>query len=312
MTRRPALEARIREERRAALVVDVRARRGRAAFADACTLLEEHGLTLESAVGVESQARLINSVEEALASGVPLIVLGGGDGTLRTVAGCLRHRETALGLLPLGTANNFARSLGIPQDLAGAVRLAVSGRVVGVDLARLDHEVFANVAILGFSPDVVRATPPGLKRRLGRAAYLLCEARYLVSQTLFDVTVTTDMGSSSFRTRQMIIANGSHYGTRRLAPTARVDDGLLDILAVDSTSRWQGIRFWLRYPLGRHLRMRGLRRIRCSWARIETVPRLSTIVGGELGPSTPFEVAVDPGALAVVVSPGFQEFWPGP
>lgn len=158
---------------------------------------------------------------------------------------------------------------------------------MGVDLGRLDGEAFANVAILGFLPEVVRATPPGLKRRLGAAAYLLCETRYLVAQTLFDVTVTTDRGSTAFRTRQMIIANGSHYGTRRLAPTARVDDGLLDIIAIDSTSRWQGIRFWLRYPIGRHLRMQGIRRIRCSRARIETAPRLPAIVGGSSDPPHP-------------------------
>ena len=312
MTRRPALEARILEERRAALVVDTRSRRGRTAFADACALIEERGSLLESAVAVDEERRLRPAVEDALGRGVPLVLFGGGDGALRTVAGCFGHREVALGLLPLGTANNYARSLGIPTDLAGAVVTAVSGRVVGVDLGRLDGEAFANVAILGFSPEVVRATPPGLKRRLGAAAYLLCETRYLVAQTLFDVTVTTDRGSTAFRTRQMIIANGSHYGTRRLAPTARVDDGLLDIIAIDSTSRWQGIRFWLRYPIGRHLRMRGIRRIRCSRARIETAPRLPAIVGGELGPTTPFEVAVDPGALAVAVPPGFREYRPGP
>jgi YegS/Rv2252/BmrU family lipid kinase len=293
-------------------VIDVRSRRGAAAFVEARSRLEDRGFSVESATAVDDHALLLPAIEDAVASGVPAVVVGGGDGTLRSVVGSFAHRETALCVLPLGTANNFARSLAIPNDLTGAIGVLAGARVCAVDLGRLDGDVFANVVSLGFSPDVVRATPSPMKRRLGSAAYMLYETRYLVSQTLFAVTVRTPTSTESFRTRQMIVANGSHYGTRPLAPNARVDDGLLDIVAIDSVSRWQGLRFWLRYPLGRHLVMRGLRRIRCERAAIRTDPPLRAIVGGELGPETPFEVAVDPGALAVAVPPSFVEFRPGP
>jgi YegS/Rv2252/BmrU family lipid kinase len=310
--RRPALETRIRSERRAALVVDARARGGKTALPAARALLETAGVTVTSAVAAEDQAALLAAVDDAVADGEPLVVIGGGDGTLRAIVGAFAYRETALAILPLGTANNFARSLGIPVRLADAVGVAVHGKVAAVDLARIDGEVFANVAVLGFPRGVARAAPPGAKRRLGPMAYVLYETPYLLSQTLFSATISTPSETRTFRTRQLIIANGSHYGTRRLAPDARVDDGLLDILAIASTSRWQGLSFWLRYPFGRHLRMRGFRRIRGGRAVIETDPPVPSIIGGEPGPTTPFTVTVDPGARAVMVPVSFAECRPGP
>ncbi|MEN6343303.1 MAG: diacylglycerol kinase family protein, partial [Methanospirillum sp.] len=207
--RRPALEARVRSERRAALVVDARARGGKTALPAARALLETAEVTVTSAVAVENRTALLAAVDEAVADGEPLVVIGGGDGTLRAIVGAFAYRETALAILPLGTANNFARSLGIPVRLADAVGVAVRGKVAAVDLARIDGEVFANVAVLGFPTGVARAAPPGAKQRLGPVAYVLYETPYLLSQTLFSATISTPSETRTFRTRQLIIANGS-------------------------------------------------------------------------------------------------------
>ena len=94
--------------------------------------------------------------------------------------------------------------------------------------------------------------------------------------------------------------NGAHVGTRPIAPDARLDDGLLDLFALASISRWQGFRFWIRFILGLHLRDPEMRRFRVARATITTDPPRPVIIDGERGPRTPVEVAVAPGALRVM------------
>ena len=122
----------------------------------------------------------------------------------------------------------------------------------------------------------------------------------MLRQRLFCCTVATDEGSTRFLTRHIMAVNGTHYGTRPLAPDARLDDGLLDLFALASLSRWQGFRFWIRFMLGRHLRDPELRRLRVARATITTDPPRTAIVDGERGPRTPVEVSVAPVALRVM------------
>ncbi len=94
--------------------------------------------------------------------------------------------------------------------------------------------------------------------------------------------------------------NGAYVGTRPIAPDARLDDGLLDLFALASISRWQGFRFWARFILGLHLRDPEMRRFRVARATITTDPPRPVIIDGEQGPRTPVEVSVAPGALRVM------------
>jgi YegS/Rv2252/BmrU family lipid kinase len=205
-----------------------------------------------------------------------------------------------LGILPLGTANNFARSVGLPMDLVNAIDAIVEGREVKVDLGLVNGEFFANNLSIGYSRQVISATPRGLKRWLGAIAYVFYEAGFILRQRLFCCTVATDAGTTRFLTRHIMAVNGTHYGTRPLAPDARLDDGLLDLFALASISRYQGFRFWFRFMLGRHLDDPELRRFRVARATITADPSRPVIIDGERGPRTPVEVSVAPGALRVM------------
>ncbi len=291
-----------RQEREAVLVVAAGSRRGRRLFESIRDLLEAGGLRLVGTYMVERTDEAVARVREAVDSGVPLVIVGGGDGTLRAVLPAMARREVVLGVLPLGTANNFARSIGVPMDLVAAVDVIVDGREIVVDLGLLNGKFFANNLSIGYSREVIRATPRGVKRWLGSIGYVFYEFGYLLRQRLFCCTITTDAGRERFLTRQLMVVNGTHLGTLPIAPEARIDDGLLDLLALASISRWQGLRFWARFVLGLHLRDPEMRRTRAARATIVTDPPRPVIVDGEKGPMTPIEIGVAPGALRVMTA----------
>jgi YegS/Rv2252/BmrU family lipid kinase len=289
-----------REPMPAVLIVGAGARRGERLFLTARQLLEARGVRLLGEYLVDGPREALERVRSAVYNDVPLVIVGGGDGTLRAVLPALARREVVLGILPLGTANNFARSVGVPMDLVGAIDMIVDGKEVMVDLGLVNGVFFANNLSIGYSREIVSATPRGVKRWLGALAYVLYELGFMLRQRLFCCTVATDTGSARFPTRHLMAVNGTHYGTRPLAPDARLDDGLLEIFALASTSRWQGVRFWIRFIFGRHLRDPELRRFRVERATIAADPPRAVIVDGERGPMTPVDVGVARGALRVM------------
>ena len=289
-----------REPVQAVLVVGAGARRGERLFLAARQLLEDRGVRLVGEYLVDRPDEALERVRSAVHNDVPLVIVGGGDGTIRAVLPAVARREVVLGILPLGTANNFARSVGVPMDLAGAVDAIADGREILVDLGLINGEFFANNLSIGYSRDIVSATPRGVKRWLGALAYVFYESGFILRQRLFCCTVTTDAGSDRFLTRHLMAVNGAYVGTRPIAPDARLDDGLLDLFALASISRWQGFRFWARFILGLHLRDPEMRRFRVARATITTDPPRPVIIDGERGPRTPVEVAVARGALRVM------------
>src|SRR4051812_22945451 len=167
------LAADIRARRRTALVVNVRSRRGRRHYPTVCRQLHAAGLDLLDLHPVAHPRRLPQALAAAVDSGADLIVVGGADGTLSEAANQLAHRNVCLGVLPLGTTNNFARSLGLPLHLPAALRILTEGKVADVDLGHVAGRHFANLTSLGLSVQVAGHVPHLLKRIMGRAAYPL-------------------------------------------------------------------------------------------------------------------------------------------
>lgn len=181
-----------------------------------------------------------------------LVVVGGGDGTIAEAVANLAHRDVALGVLPLGTTNNFARSLELPQDLAGAVRTLREGKVADVDVgwfestaapgapgapAGENRHIFANMVSLGLSVEVAEHVPHGLKRFLGRSAYALTAARLLPGHRAFHATIRIGDRTHEMDTHQLNIANGAHHSGQRIARDASPDDRLLAIYRLGDRRR---------------------------------------------------------------------------
>jgi lipid kinase YegS len=173
----------------------------------------------------------------AEAGAADLLIAAGGDGTLNEVVYGLmdlsRATRPALGVIPLGTANDFATGCGIPRDPEEALALCLKGRALPIDIGKANEHWFLNAASAGFGAEVTATTPPELKRLLGPAAYAVMGAilamnvhHYHGKLILPDREIT---GSGPVA----IVGNGPQTGGGvQVAPRARIDDGLLDVLVV--------------------------------------------------------------------------------
>lgn len=121
---------------------------------------------------VEDPKDLEPTVRELLAAKPDLLILGGGDGTISGLVDLMVGHDVMLGVLPLGTANSFARSLGIPLTIEGAVDVIRNGHPRRIDLGMIDNDYYANCAAMGISPKIAETVPHGLKRVGGRLGYL--------------------------------------------------------------------------------------------------------------------------------------------
>ncbi|HWV13704.1 MAG TPA: diacylglycerol kinase family protein, partial [Sphingobium sp.] len=137
--------------REAALIVNVHSRRGEALFEEAKQKLESAGVKLMMAEAVTDPDKLQDSVRQAVQAGAPMVIVGGGDGSLSGTVDELVGKGCVFGVLPLGTANSFARTLGIPLDIDGAIKVIASGRRRRIDLGMIDRDYFVNAASLGLS-----------------------------------------------------------------------------------------------------------------------------------------------------------------
>jgi lipid kinase YegS len=186
-------------------------------------------------------------VAEALADGVDIIVAGGGDGTLSEVATALAHRDEpaeqlpALGVVPLGTANDFAGAAGIPEEPSLALQLIAATRAVPIDLLRIDagDDVYwcANLASGGFGTEVTVETDEGMKKMLGGLAYLITGIAMLGKIDPIRARLTGPDFSWEGEFIALGIGNGRQAGGgQALCPDARIDDGLLDLTVVPELS----------------------------------------------------------------------------
>jgi diacylglycerol kinase (ATP) len=302
------LTAAIRQGGRTVLVVNTRSRKGRRHYQRLPARLAAAGVPVHATFAIDDPTRLHHTFTEVLAIGPDLLVFGGGDGSLTTAAGRLAYRDTALGVLPLGTTNNFARSLGLPLDLPGAIATLAGGKVADVDLARAGGHLFANMASIGLSVDVAQATSTTLKRLLGRGAYTLTALRRLPAHRPFKATLTVDGAQQVLWTHQLNIANGAYHAGRRIARDASVEDRLLVVYRLGDASRLrvtgQTLDQVLRGPsraldAGPYLTAREL------W--VATDPPRPLDLDGEVRGTTPVRISVLPNALRVLVPPSFLD-----
>jgi len=290
----------IRSERTAALVVNARSRRGERLYRRTAEALRRRGFTLVDAHPVRDPAQLRTAVRKALTRGAHLLVVGGGDGTISSAVNELVGRDVALGLIPLGTQNSAARTLGIPLSVDGAVNVLVDGAVTEIDLGRIGDSYFVNVAAAGIAAETSRITRTRWKQLLGKIAFLLTGLGLYLSYRPFYCRLDTDHEHIEVLAREVVIASGRYYGDTVLSPEASIRDGTLLIHTIDAvplhTVCWQAFRFlFLRRP-----GLPGTHHFTAARVRIDTDPPLQLMVDGESTVLTPAEISIAPRALKVM------------
>jgi YegS/Rv2252/BmrU family lipid kinase len=217
--------------------------------------------------------------------------------------------ETVLGLLPLGTANDFARTLGIPSDLEEACQTIAQGQVVDVDLGLAGDNYYVNVVSVGLGPAVTQALSPRLKHTTGALAYPIAAIKAFFGHKPFSATLTFSNGDhppATFeRLLQVAIGNGRFYGGGlAVAPGANIDDRTLDVYAIE-LGRRRDLFGVVRYlKSGEFIHQSGVHYYETSKVRLETEPKLPINVDGELVEQTPQLFSLAPEALNVLVPKG--------
>jgi len=228
------------------------------------------------------------------------VVLGGGDGTINLALDALLDIDKPCGVLPLGTANDLARSLDIPADLQGAVDVILRGEVRRIDVARANEVSFVNAIGMGLGPRMTREMDGETKSRFGVLAYLMGVARALRKQRDFEARIVIDGFEHRDRCAQITIANGIHYGGgMTVAEDAKLDDGCLDVLIVHPQSRLVLLANALHLRFGRTRANDAMTHRRCRSVQVETDPTLEVTADGEFLSRTPVDCSVLPGALRV-------------
>jgi YegS/Rv2252/BmrU family lipid kinase len=241
-------------------------------------------------------------------SEVDLVIIGGGDGTLNAAADGLIRTHLPLGILPLGTANDLARTLEIPADLAAAARVIAERRLHRIDLGRVNGKHFFNVASLGLSVRLAEELGVDVKRRWGVLGYPLTLWRTLEAHRAFRVEIRCDQTVVRLRAMQISIGNGRHYGGgMTVAADAAIDDGALDLVSVAPQGLSGLIANLPRLRWGWHGDGGPVRHWRCREIEVRTSSPMPVNTDGEVTTRTPARIDVVPGAIAVFVPPTFLD-----
>jgi len=229
---------RTKPDRRALFIVNPKARNGLKLADNVRKTLEGGGLIL-----LEDQPGKKETVSDVIIrrrSDCDLVVLGGGDGTLNSSAKGLVKTGLPLGIVPLGTANDFAKTVGIPSDPVKAAALIVSAKPRPMDLGDVNGQLFFNVASIGFSAELAAELSEEAKKRFGKLGYALVAARLLARSRLFTAYLEHDGSTEKIRTLQVSVGNGKYYGGgMSVEETATADDGQLDFYSLEVDHWWR-------------------------------------------------------------------------
>ena len=268
------------------------------------------GIEIVDEIPIDRHERLAGWVARAREEPL-LVVAAGGDGTVGTATDYVAGTEAVLGVLPLGTSNDFARSLGLPADPVKAARLLAAGEVTTVDAGRLivpgePARHFAHAATIGLNVSFARlATKASLRKRLGRLTYALAGAAAVREHEVFPCELHYGARVDGLETIHLSIINapvfGGFLGLR--VRGASLDDRVLDVIAVERLPLHRLLLAGLQPILGIGRPLRGIRTLQVPQLRVHTDRALEVALDGEIRGRIPADFEVAGAALHVVTRP---------
>ncbi len=285
--------------KQAILVVNAMSRRGADAFEEVRDKLVAAGVELIEAHAVDEPDQMDKIIAQAIER-APMVIVGGGDGSLSSNVDFFMGKDTVFAIVPLGTANSFAGTLCIPKDIDSAIDVIANGTRKRIDLGSIDGDYFVNAAAIGLSPMIAETVPHKLKRYLGMVGYLIWAVRCALRFRPFRMTVEHEDGTiNKVWATEARIANGTHHGGVELVESQELDSGEIVIQAVTGTSvfglawSWFATLLKLKSRHGTTCEFRGRKMI------LKTRPRLKISIDGEIAAKTPVTVSVARGAIEV-------------
>ena len=219
---------------------------------------------------------------DAADRGTDVVIACGGDGTLNEVVNGLDGRDVPLGVVPLGTANDFARQTGIPEQADHAMDVILRRNPVRIDTASMNGRRFLNVSTGGVGAEATAETPADAKASLGPLAYAITAVRKLAGNQLRHAHFTSagfdlDVDFLAFAVGSARVTGGGTIMT----PDASVTDGLLDLCVIESMGRRDFARLSLSVKKGEHLGLPGVHYAQLPWLKVTGAEPLSVNLDGE-------------------------------
>ena len=280
------------------MLLNRKARNGSASIDAALAVFEAAGMTVHQS-GCDGAAAMVSTIREQ-AGDVDCVIVGGGDGTLNCTAPAIVDTQLPMGILPLGTANDLARTLGIPPDPVAAARVIVAGEVRRIDIGEVNGRFFYNVASIGFSATLAEELTSDAKRRFGVFGYALAGAGLLIRTRPFTAFIEHDGRTEKVKTVQISVGNGRHYGGGMTVDlTAEPDDGKLHVYSIEIDHWWRLLALAPALRRGTQGAWQDVRVFTTERVTIRTRRARSVNTDGELTTATPAEFRVIPGAVRV-------------
>jgi diacylglycerol kinase (ATP) len=274
----------------AQLVINARSRRGAEEAPQVRAALRERGIEFVEGDWADD-----------VGCDVDCIIAAGGDGTLLSAIGNALDRDLPLGVIPLGTFNDLARTLEIPMNVGGAIEVIEGARERLIDVGRVNGRYFVNESSIGISSRISRLQTPHLKQRFGLLGVLATAMRAFRYARPIHAEVVYDGGMEQIKTIQLTIANSFRFGGFLSVCDAAIDDGWLDLYSIDIESAWEAFTIGRAILAGRRQNVPGLRTLRGKRFEIRTRHPHHIEADAEPAGLTPATFEILPKALRVFV-----------
>ncbi|MGL5414708.1 MAG: YegS/Rv2252/BmrU family lipid kinase [Clostridium sp.] len=231
------------------------------------------------------------------------ILIAGGDGTIDSVVNVMKEKniELPIGILPLGTANDFARLLEIPKDIEEACKKIVNtSEPKLIDIGKINEKYFVNVASMGLFTDVSQKIDPGLKNALGKIAYYIKGIEELRNFRKLEVKLKADEYFYEGHMYLMLIFNGKTAGNINLANRADVEDGMLDVVLFKPVLIVEMLPLLVKVLRGEHLDSEKILYFKTKNLIVECNEDIVTDIDGEKGPDFPLKVSCIQGGVKIL------------
>lgn len=292
--------------RSATIICRLSSRNGLAYYQHLVRELPERGVKITEAHMVRRRKALKKRIRQAMQSGAKLIIVIGGDGTQTAAVAELAHSDCALAVVPAGTGNSFAFSLGIKDDLDAAIETIVNGKEVHVDVGIVNGTYFANFATIGLIADAANRTPRGLKRVIGPLAYGVAAVQSFMRDKPFKLRVKWRGEKLDIVTYQAILASGRYFGWQPVTPEATLRSGELVFFAAEGGKAKDAIATNAALLRGEHTALEGAHYFSARKITVKTSPKQPLNIDGHALGKTPAKFRIAAGALRVLVPQDFH------
>lgn len=290
--------------REVVLIAKSSSNRGSEAYAEITRALPALGISIVEAHRVETRKELRRRVKRAARSGHKYIVVAGGDGSQCAAAQALAYTKSVLCVIPAGTGNSFAQSLGMQPTIEEAIRTIANGRKKRIDLGVVNGTYFANFAAIGLSAEIGLETPKLLKRIAGGVAYGLSAVVPLLKNRPFSAKISWEKNAIKIETFQMLVASGRYFGNTPILPGASLESGRLAFFTSVGPTRVDVVRMYLAFLAGDQTSLPDAHYFQTKKLKIETKGRQLIALDGSKYGYTPATFSIARKALRVMVPEG--------